>query len=137
MLERLLLVVVLMGIGYIIYRAYTQYQLKRLRYLASSDPLIQRLRAGVPAIIYFTSPICTPCRFQQQPALLRLQADMGEDNIQIIKIDVSQDPLIADRWGVLSAPTTFLFNRSGEPIAVNHGIADEHKLKRQIESEVL
>ena len=50
----------------------------------------------------------------------------------MIQIDATQDPDTATRWGVMSAPTTFVVNPDGEAIAVNHGVASEQKLKTQV-----
>ncbi len=134
MLERLLLAVALVSFGYVVFRLYSARQLHTLRRYKADELLLQPFRLGVPTIVYFTTPTCAPCRLQQQPALLRLQAALGADNIQIIHVDITQAPDIASRWGVLSAPTTFLLNRAGVPVVVNHGVADEVKLKHQIET---
>jgi hypothetical protein len=41
---------------------------------------------------------------------------------------------VADYWGVLSAPTTFIIDARGQPRAVNHGLASMEKLLRQLEA---
>lgn len=55
---------------------------------------------------------------------------------EVLQFDATQVPDAADRWGVMSAPTTFVLNAVGEPQAVNHGVADERKLLQQIENAV-
>jgi thioredoxin-like negative regulator of GroEL len=131
MVERLLIVILLAASGVLVYQLYTRRQLATVSANRYIDPILRGLMPNVPAIIYFTTPTCLPCKTQQQPALHRLKTELGE-NVQIIQIDATEQPEAADRWGVFSAPTTFVLNAQGQPNAVNHGVADEHKLKRQI-----
>jgi thiol-disulfide isomerase/thioredoxin len=131
MLDRLLIALLLLVIGLVVYQRFNRYHIRRAAALAFGDPLLEHLRPGIPAILYFTTPTCAPCRTQQVPALRRLQADLGE-NVQILTIDASEHPTDADRWGVFSAPTTFVIDATRQTRAVNHGVADDRKLKRQL-----
>ena len=131
MLERLLLTVVLLAVGFFIYQAFIRQQMRRVTELAYTDPLLQDLRRGVPAIVYFTTPTCAPCRMVQTPALARIQCEYG-DCIQIVRVDATEHPDDADRWGVFSAPTTFIIDGLGRTRAINHGVADDLKLRRQL-----
>jgi thioredoxin 1 len=87
----------------------------------------------LPAILYFTTPTCIPCRTVQKPALVELQAELGT-GIQVIEIDSLEQPEVADRWGVFSAPTTFVLDRDHKPQKVNRGIASAETLKRQLQA---
>jgi hypothetical protein len=55
------------------------------------------------------------------------------DAVQVIEIDASAEPELANYWGVLSVPTTFIIDSKGRPRRVNHGIASSQKLGRQID----
>ncbi|MFW5708957.1 MAG: thioredoxin family protein [Chloroflexota bacterium] len=132
MLERLVIVLVIVLVSLAAYTFFTRSQMWRIsRRSASDDPVLKRLHPGLPAIIYFTTPGCIPCRTQQQPALAELLAASG-DHFQIIQIDATQEPDNADGWGVLSAPTTFVIDARGKVQAVNHGVAHADKLRRQL-----
>lgn len=133
MIERLLIVLVVFGVGVLLMRIFATRRVKQAQTTALTDPILSGRRTGIPTVVYFTMPTCVPCQTQQQPALLRLQNELGE-NIQIIKIDAAQDPDAANRWGVFSAPTTFILDKIGQPRQVNYGVADTIKLKRQIEA---
>lgn len=133
MAERLVIVIALLALGFLLYRLFVRFHVGRAAASAPSDPILNGLRQGVPAVVYFTTPNCIPCRTQQQPALSRLQADLG-DAIQIVRIDAAEDPETAKRWGVFSAPTTFILDHRGQPRDVNHGVADFTKLRRQIDA---
>lgn len=93
---------------------------------------IESLRPGTVAILYFTAPYCAPCKTLQRPALARVRERLGE-RLQIIEIDASARPELANYWGVLSLPTTFIIDRRGRPRRVNHGVASAEKLLKQIE----
>ena len=134
MLERVLIAVVLLALGVAAYCVLTRCQVRKVAEQASTDPLLSGLRPGVPTILYFTTPMCMPCKTQQQPALERLQSELGADGVQVIRIDATEQPEAADRWGVFCAPTTFVLDGLGQPREVNHGVADTNKLKRQIQA---
>jgi len=87
---------------------------------------------GRPAILYFTTPTCMPCKTVQRPALSQLKTQLGS-SVQIIQVDAVERPDLADYWGVLSVPTTFIIDSSGEPRLVNHGVASTDKLLGQLE----
>jgi len=135
MIERLLIATVLFAVSAAFYVTMTRRQIKRLSSMqVGDDPIMDALKPGVPAIVYFTTPHCVPCRTQQQPALAAIADILGRDKIQIVKIDATQDPQSADRWGVLAAPTTFIIDERGIVQAVNHGVADAAKLRRQLQA---
>lgn len=136
MMERLLMLAALAVIGVVAYRIGVGLQLRRVRQaraLDPLDPLLDGLRPDVPTIVYFTTPGCIPCQTMQRPALQRLAQQLA-DTVQIVEVDASRDPEAAQRWGVMSAPTTFVLDRHFQPRTVNNGAADEHLLRRQIDA---
>jgi thioredoxin 1 len=93
---------------------------------------LESIRPGIPGILYFTTPTCAPCKTVQRPALGRLKERLG-DCLQVIEVDASNRPDLADYWGVLSVPTTFVIDSQGRPRRVNHGVASAERLLKQIE----
>jgi thiol-disulfide isomerase/thioredoxin len=131
MLERLLIVTLLLAVGVAAYGAFRAWHVRRAQAAAPTDPILREVKRGVPTIIYFTTPGCVPCRTQQQPALQRLQERLGE-GIQIVRIDAAEQPEAAERWGVFTAPTTFIVDGQGQVKGVNHGVAGTDHLLRQL-----
>jgi thioredoxin 1 len=132
MIERLTLLLILALLAVLIYAVLRRWQVSRARRTAISDPLVHGLRPGVPAILYFSSPTCAPCHTQQRPALQRLLAELG-DRVQVIEVNALEQRDVADRWGVLSVPTTVVLDWQGRPRAVNNGVTGPDTLRRQLQ----
>ncbi len=96
------------------------------------DRRFLRRRADVsgPAVVAFTHARCGPCRTQQLPALERLRVLSPEVRIEVV--DVQQDPQRARRYGIWTVPATAVVDPSGRITALNHGVADESRLLRQL-----
>ena len=128
MLDRLLLTAGLILLGLLAYQLLKRYQLRRRRSQALGIP---GYRPGQATILYFTTPTCAPCRTVQKPALAAIKDQYGS-SVNILQFDASRHTGLADSWGVLSVPTTFIIDRQGRPRGVNHGVARAGKLKSQL-----
>ncbi len=134
MIERVMLVLLLVVVSMVVYWIYTRWQISRVNKLQqANDPILNRLKPGIPAVIYFSTPYCLPCKTQQQPELEQLITEIGENKIQVIQVDATQEPDSADRWGVFSAPTTFILDAKGKTRTVNYGVTDHYRLRKQLE----
>lgn len=114
--------------GFVLYRLWAFFMLRRRggKYLG-----LGTVRPGVPTILYFTTPGCIPCKTVQRPALAQLTSLLN-DRLQVIEINAEEQPEIADYWGVLSVPTTFIIDSQGQPRHVNRGVAREDILLRKL-----
>ncbi|MEQ8673128.1 MAG: thioredoxin family protein [Aggregatilineales bacterium] len=137
MIERIVIVALLSLISVAAYKGFTWKQIKQASTSAPSDPLLFDRKAGVPTIVYFTTPTCAPCKLQQTPTLDKLQTELGENGVQVIRVDATEDPDAADRWGVFSVPTTFIVDHDGKPRHVHNGVVSAEKLKTQIQAIVV
>lgn len=129
MIERLLLTLIVAAALMMLYRLLNLWQMRRV---TQTDPLLSRFAAGIPGVVLFTADYCAPCKFQQRPALQRLLEQVG--GLQIIEVNVEAEPDAAQRWGVMSLPTTYILDKTGTPRAVNHGVTSAEKLKQQLEA---
>ena len=126
--DRLALALGLIVLGYLAYRLYGWFVLRKL---ARAGMSLDGYMLGKPAILYFTDPGCAPCQAVQDPALEQVAAQYGE-RLQIIKVQALEDPHFTDSWGVLSLPTTFIIDARGRPRGVNHGVARAPRLVDQL-----
>ena len=129
-LERGLFALLVVLLAFAVYRILTAAVLRRR---TTRGLLLEAYQLGRPAILYFTMPTCAPCKTVQAPALTEVQARFGT-RLQVIEVDVTRSPSLADRWGVLSVPTTFIIDASGRPRGVNHGVARANMLERQLQA---
>jgi thiol-disulfide isomerase/thioredoxin len=124
------LTIMLGGLGF--YRLYNhKVMLRTGRLLRDLGPL----RPMAYTLVYFTMPACVPCRTVQRPAIERLCCLLG-DALQVVEFDVTRHPELADRWGVLSVPTTFIIAPNGQVRFINHGIARFERLTAQVQGIV-
>jgi len=70
-------------------------------------------------LVDFWATWCGPCRMQA-PVLEQLDEKLG-DKIKVCKVDVDQEPALAQRFAVFSIPTLVAF-RDGEPISRKVGL---------------
>ncbi|MFQ5923474.1 MAG: thioredoxin family protein [Anaerolineales bacterium] len=126
--DRLALALGFILVGYLAYRLYGWFVLRRL---ARAGIDLDGYTLGKPAILYFTDPGCAPCQTVQDPALEQVASQYGE-RLQIINVQALENPHLTDSWGVLSLPTTFIIDARGRPRGVNHGVARAPRLVDQL-----
>jgi thiol-disulfide isomerase/thioredoxin len=125
----LALAIILGGLGiYLLYNWTLKLRARAL--LADLGPI----HSGAFILVYFTTPTCIPCKTVQRPAIQRLSQMLGND-LHVVEVDATEQPELASRWGVMSVPTTFLFDPHGRLRHVNHGVTRAEKLLMQFRGQ--
>ncbi|GAA1176190.1 thioredoxin [Nesterenkonia xinjiangensis] len=86
------------------------------------------LQADKPVIVDFWAEWCGPCRMVS-PVLEELASE-NEDKIEVVKVNVDENPAIAAKFGITSIPAIYGF-KGGEHVISSIGA----KPKQALESE--
>jgi thioredoxin 1 len=71
------------------------------------------LKSAKPVLVEFTAVWCGPCR-TLAPILESIATEESE-RLEVVAIDVDENPATTVKYGVMSMPTMMLF-RDGEPV---------------------
>ena len=91
------------------------------------------LGAGKPVLVDFWAEWCGPCRMIA-PALEEISNELG-DRVEIVKLNIDEDPVTPARYGVRGIPTMILF-KNGEPAATKVGAAPKSQLQGWLEGQL-
>ena len=102
---------------------------------AISDASFQSdvIESGRPVLVDFWAEWCGPCKMIG-PALEEISEELGE-KLDIVKINIDENPDAPTKYGVRGIPTMILF-KDGQIAATKVGAAPKSQLKGWIESEL-
>jgi len=86
---------------------------------------------GKPGFLIFGSPRCAPFMQAQKPAANKVAREL-DGAIQLLEVNVTEEPALAERYGIVSLPTVFVLDAKGRPRKVNHGLVSADEMRRQI-----
>jgi thiol-disulfide isomerase/thioredoxin len=128
-MDRLLILVAVLavlGLVWLVWRG-AKYSMRRSIQVDKDS-----FRGDRPTLLYFYTDDCAPCRLQQGPILASLQEMMG-DVVRFQEYDALAHPDVASQYRVLTVPTTVVVAPNGAVVAVNYGVTQSGKLRRQLE----
>lgn len=86
-------------------------------------------QAEVPVLVDFWAAWCGPCRMVA-PVVEEIANEQGE-KLKVAKLDVDENPGVAQQFGVMSIPTLIVF-KNGQPVERMVGYMPKQQLMRRI-----
>lgn len=86
------------------------------------------LQADKPVLVDFWAEWCGPCRMLT-PELEKLQA-AHEGKVEVVKVNVDENPAIAAKFGITSIPAVYAF-QGGENVKTSIGAKPQPALEEE------
>ena len=83
------------------------------------------LKSEIPVLVDFWAAWCGPCRMLA-PAVAQIAAEC-EGKIKVGKVNVDEQPELAQRFGIMSIPTVLVF-KDGKKVNQSIGLVPKDKL---------
>ncbi|MEV5085245.1 thioredoxin [Streptomyces sp. NPDC056159] len=87
------------------------------------------LNHSKPVLVDFWAAWCGPCR-QLAPSLEAIAAEHG-DKIEVVKLNIDENPAIAANYGVMSIPTMNVY-KDGKVVQTIVGAKPKAALEREL-----
>ena len=91
------------------------------------------IKAKVPVLVDFWAPWCAPCHIVS-PVVEEI-AEAMEDQIKVCKVNVDENPIIAQGYAIRAIPTLILFS-GGREAARMVGVRPRESIEKEIRAAI-
>ena len=90
-------------------------------------------KASMPVLVDFWAPWCGPCRIVGP--ILEEIAEANAGKVKVVKVNVDENPALAQRFGIRGIPTIVFF-KGGDTVGQMVGAASKERIQETIDSIV-
>ena len=87
------------------------------------------LKCDIPCVVDFWATWCGPCRMLG-PVLTEI-ANANEGKLKVCKVNVDEEPQLAQQFGIMSIPLVILF-KNGQPVRQSLGYRPRAALEAEL-----
>ena len=87
------------------------------------------LKSDIPCVVDFWATWCGPCRMLG-PELTEI-ANANEGKLKVCKVNVDEEPQLAQQFGIMSIPLVILF-KNGQPVRQSLGYRPRAALEAEL-----
>ena len=106
---------------------------EHIHYVTDDNFATEVLQSQTPVLVDYWAEWCGPCKMIA-PHLEALAAELG-DQLEVIKVNIDDNPLTPTRYGVRGIPTLMLF-KNGEVAATKVGALPKSKLMEWVQESI-
>ena len=92
---------------------------------------VEVLKSDKLVVVDFWAPWCGPCRLVG-PILEEIAVD-NDSKLKVVKVNVDENPALAQRYGIRGIPTMMFF-KGGEAVDMTVGAAMKDRIQEKIDA---